>query len=109
MTKLNIDALVDSVLELDLGISKKDAKTIITDIFTEITAVLLKGNSISIPSFGIFKSVIRSARMAINPQTKKRIKIPEKYSVRFSPAKALKESLKDVEIVKIPEDYPKDM
>jgi nucleoid DNA-binding protein len=56
--------------------------------------VLVAGEEISIPGFGKFSVVTRKERTGLNPQTKKKIKIPEKKAPKFTGAKALKESVK---------------
>jgi DNA-binding protein HU-beta len=44
--------------------------------------------------FGKFSVGVRKARTGINPQTKKKINIPETKVPKFMAAKALKESVK---------------
>jgi nucleoid DNA-binding protein len=56
--------------------------------------VLVAGEEISIPGFGKFSVVTRKARTGLNPQTKKKIKIPAKKAPKFTSAKALKDSVK---------------
>jgi DNA-binding protein HU-beta len=48
-----------------------------------------------IPDFGTFKVVRTSARKGINPRTGEEIDIPARNTVRFKPAKALKETVKE--------------
>jgi len=62
-------------------------------LFGIIKATLQKGDAISISGFGSFKSVDRKARKGRNPRTGKEIKIPAKKAVKFTPGKALKESV----------------
>ena len=56
--------------------------------------MLVAGEEISIPGFGKFSVVTRKARTGLNPQTKKKIKIPAKKVPKFTGAKALKDSVK---------------
>jgi DNA-binding protein HU-beta len=61
--------------------------------FAIIKASLKNGDAISISGFGSFKAVDRKARKGRNPRTGKEIKIPASKAVKFTPGKALKESL----------------
>ncbi|MFH0960753.1 MAG: HU family DNA-binding protein [Pseudomonadota bacterium] len=76
------------------NITKKLASESIDLVFSSISDVLVAGEEISIPGFGKFSVVVRKARTGLNPQTKKKIKIPKKKVPKFTSAKALKESVK---------------
>jgi len=62
-------------------------------VFTIIADTLKNGDAVSISGFGSFKTVKRAARKGRNPQTGKEIQIPASTAVKFTPGKALKESL----------------
>jgi DNA-binding protein HU-beta len=74
--------------------TKKQATEAIELIFNTMADGLVAGEEIAIPGFGKFSVVTRKARTGMNPQTKKKIKIPETKAPKFSSAKALKESVK---------------
>jgi DNA-binding protein HU-beta len=74
--------------------TKKHASEAIELVFSTISDALVAGEEISIPGFGKFSVVVRQARSGINPRTKEKIKIAETKAPKFSPAKALKESIK---------------
>ena len=74
--------------------TKKHAEEGLEMIFSAIADALVAGDEISIPSFGKFSVVTRKARTGLNPQTKKKIKIPAKKAAKFTAAKALKDSVK---------------
>jgi len=59
-----------------------------------ITRSLKKGDPITFVGFGTFKTSVRKARLARNPQTGAEVKIPKRRVVRFSAGKALKEAIK---------------
>ncbi len=63
------------------------------NLFSIISAALKNGDSVSISGFGSFKVVDRKARMGRNPQTGKEIPIPAGKAVKFTPGKALKDSV----------------
>jgi len=58
---------------------------------------LAAGEDVSLPGFGKFKITTRAARKGHNPQTGKKIDIPEKQVVKFAPAMALKEAVAGTE------------
>ena len=62
-------------------------------VFAIIADTLKNGDAVSISGFGSFKTVKRAARKGRNPQTGKEIQIPASTTVKFTPGKALKESL----------------
>ncbi|MDR2574250.1 MAG: HU family DNA-binding protein [Desulfovibrio sp.] len=62
-------------------------------LFSLIQATLKKGDGVSITGFGGFKVVERKGRKGRNPRTGQEIQIPAGKAVKFTPGKALKESL----------------
>ena len=77
-----------------LGLQKRSqAKEIVEDIALLVKDSLKKGYKI--PLFGLGKMYVRNTkpRMGRNPATGEMISIPAKKRVRFSVAKALKESV----------------
>jgi DNA-binding protein HU-beta len=63
------------------------------NLFAVIGSTLQKGDAVSISGFGSFKVVERKARKGRNPRTGKEIRIPASKAVKFTPGKALKESV----------------
>ena len=62
-------------------------------LFAILANTLKSGDAISISGFGGFKVVERKARKGRNPRTGEEIAIPASKAVKFTPGKALKESL----------------
>ena len=62
-------------------------------LFAMIRETLKKGDTVSIAGFGSFKVVQRKARKGRNPRTGKAMQIPASKAAKFTPGKALKESL----------------
>ena len=62
-------------------------------LFAILTETLKKGESVAISGFGGFKVVERKARKGRNPRTGEEIRIPASKAVKFTPGKALKDSL----------------
>ena len=69
------------------------AETVYENLFAIIKANLKKGDDVAITGFGSFKVVKRDARKGRNPRTGKELKIPAHKVVKFTPGKALKESI----------------
>ncbi|AFM24324.1 HU family DNA-binding protein [Desulfomonile tiedjei] len=78
----------------EAGISKKAALAALDSVVTAIHDVLSKGEKVRITDLGSFSIVKRQARQGVNPRTGKPIKIPPTQAPKFSPAKALKDSVK---------------
>ena len=62
-------------------------------LFSIVAGSLKKGDAVSISGFGSFKVVQRKARKGRNPQTGREMQIPASRAVKFTPGKALKESV----------------
>ena len=73
-----------------------ELKTVITviDGFTDVvTAVVSKGEPVSIPGFAKFVKVNRAARMGRNPATGETIRIKASKKARITPVKAFKDAV----------------
>ncbi|MGS2848269.1 HU family DNA-binding protein [Bacillus velezensis] len=77
-----------------LGVTKKEAAPKVEAVFNVIVETLTKGESILIPGVGKFEVRERAARKGRNIQTGEEIEIPASKAVKFKPAKALKDSVK---------------
>ncbi len=67
---------------------------IVLDGFTDVvTAVVAKGEPISIPGFAKFVKVDRPARMGRNPATGEAIRIKASKKARITPVKAFKDAV----------------
>jgi DNA-binding protein HU-beta len=68
--------------------------TAVLDGFTDVvTAVVSKGEPISIPGFAKFVKVNRAARMGRNPATGETIRIKASKKARITPVKAFKDAV----------------
>jgi DNA-binding protein HU-beta len=73
-----------------------EVKTVVAvlDGFTDVvTAVVSKGEPISIPGFAKFVKVDRAARMGRNPATGETIRIKASKKARITPVKAFKDAV----------------
>lgn len=70
--------------------SRKEAESALNSLLDAISAVLKKGDKISLPGFGTFKVSKRKARTGRNPRTGEAIKIKAHKVPQFAAAKKLK-------------------
>jgi len=89
---LNKADMINIVRE-QTGATKTAAAAAVEALFDGMSKSLKKEGALSIAGFGGFKVTKRAARTGRNPQTGAAIKIKASKSVRFRPAKALKDSL----------------
>jgi DNA-binding protein HU-beta len=73
--------------------SKKQAEAMLTDLVTNVTKHLKKGDRIRIVGLGILQVRKRAARMGRNPATGEQIHIKASKKVAFRPSKELKEAV----------------
>jgi DNA-binding protein HU-beta len=76
-----------------IGISKKEAKLMLDELNALVVRELKKEGSIRFAGLGIFRKRKLKARVGRNPATGEQIKIPARTRLRFTPAKALKDSV----------------
>ncbi|MFN7054230.1 HU family DNA-binding protein [Hyphomonas sp.] len=89
-TPMNKGELTKAVAQ-STGLSQSDAGKAIDALFDTIAAAVKKREQVAIAGFGTFAAKTRNAREGRNPATKETIKIPEKTSMAFKPASALKD------------------
>lgn len=75
------------------GLSKTDARKLVTSLFTAIGEAAAKGDEISLNGFGKFKVKSSAAREGRNPATGETITIKASKKLAFTPAKAVKDRL----------------
>jgi len=76
-----------------IGISKKEAKLTLEELNSLVVRELKKEGSIRLAGLGIFRKRKLKARVGPNPATGEQIKIPARTRLRFTAAKALKDSV----------------
>ena len=76
----------------EAGITKKAAAAALNTLVSSIhDSLKKKSGRIRISDLGTFTVAARKARKGVNPQTRKKIKIPATKVARFRAAKALKD------------------
>jgi DNA-binding protein HU-beta len=91
MTKAELIDLVAA--EKGLETTKKAVETILDKAFEHIEKSVRKDRRFVYPGFGTWSIRMRRARMGVNPQTKKPIRIPATKTVGFRPAPNFKKGL----------------
>ena len=76
-----------------IGITKTQAKAALDELGTLTVRELKREGSMRLAGLGIFRKRRTKARMGRNPATGQQIKIPARTRLRFTPAKALKDSV----------------
>ena len=84
---------VAAALAEKVGMTKKQAKTTLEEINSLVVRELKKEGSLRLAGLGIFRKRKTKARMGRNPATGEEIKIPARTRLRFTAAKALKDSV----------------
>src|SRR3989304_7871536 len=70
-------------------------KRIIQTFLDEITNELCEDNRLEFRDFGVFETRTRAARVAQNPKTLERVKVPAKRTVKFKMGRLMREKLSD--------------
>ena len=84
--------LVDRVADLT-GNKRVVVKKIIQTFLDQIIDELGRGNRLEFRDFGVFETKKRAARMAQNPKTLERVRVPAKRSVKFKTGRLMKHKL----------------
>lgn len=91
MNKQDLIGVVAETGEL----SKARAGDVVDAIFEAIGKALLERQEVRLVGFGSFATARRKAGTGRNPRTGEEIAIPASTTVRFKPAKALRDGLND--------------
>lgn len=81
--------LVDRVADLT-GNKRVVVKKVIQTFLDQIIDELGNGNRLEFRDFGVFETKKRAARMAQNPKTLERVRVPAKRSVKFKTGRLMK-------------------
>jgi DNA-binding protein HU-beta len=76
-----------------IGITKRQAKSTLDELNELVTRQLKKEGLLRLAGLGVFRKRKLKARVGRNPATGEQIKIPARTRLRFTPAKALKDSV----------------
>ncbi len=88
---MNKADLIEEVAKL-LG-TKKDAQAAVDCVLSTVAGALKDGDAVTLVGFGTFKVDKRQARKGRNPRTGETLDIPARNVPKFTPGKALKDSV----------------
>lgn len=89
---MNKQEMID-VMASSADISKVAAEAALTAFIEAITKGMTDGEKVAIANLGAFETSKRAARTGRNPRTGEEMKIPASVSVKFKPAKRLKDAV----------------
>lgn len=75
----------------DLG--QVQTQQVIQAFLDEIVEELAKGNRLEFRDFGVFETVVRKPRTALNPKTLEKVQVKSRAVVRFKVGRVLKEKV----------------
>ncbi|HEY5137716.1 MAG TPA: HU family DNA-binding protein [Methylococcales bacterium] len=91
ITKKELIERIADVTQAKRVIVKRIVQSFLDEIMTELS----NDNRLEFRDFGIFEIRKRVARIAQNPKTLERVKVPPKRTVKFKMGRLLKEKLTD--------------
>jgi DNA-binding protein HU-beta len=83
-----------SELSTQLSLSKSETEERLAHLIDLMCDELRHKNSLQLPGLGQFETRERGSYVAYNPHYKKKMRVPPKVIVQFTPTKAVKEELK---------------
>ncbi len=86
--------LVDRIAESQAQ-KRVVVKRIVQQFLDEIIDELARGNRLEFRDFGVFEVRQRKARIAQNPKTLAKVRVPPKKTVKFKVGRLMKEKLQD--------------
>ena len=86
--------LVDRIAESQAQ-KRVVVKRIVQQFLDEIIDELSRGNRLEFRDFGVFEVRQRKARIAQNPKTLAKVRVPPKKTVKFKVGRLMKEKLQD--------------
>ena len=89
MSKKDLVAALADRCEL----TQTKANDVVDHLFKYIEQSMQKNEEVRIPGFGSFKTSVREARKARNPQTGKEMQLPKTTVPKFTASKTLREGL----------------
>jgi DNA-binding protein HU-beta len=91
---MNKQEFIESLAKKAKSLSKAEAARHLNAFLQIVKDELKKGKNVALTGFGTFSVSKRKARMGVNPQTGKKIKIPAMKVPKFKAGKGLKKVVK---------------
>lgn len=93
MTKKDIVLEIAERPELS-NLTQSEIKIVVQSTLDHLVENLVKGQTIELRNFGVFKVKTRKGRMARNPKTGQKVAIPNRKVVIFKPGLGMKNRIK---------------
>ncbi len=90
MSTITKKELVEQVAQRT-GADRGETRKIVQAFLDAVVQELNRGNRLEFRDFGVFEVRQRAPRMAQNPKTMEKVKVPAKRSVRFKPGRLMRE------------------
>ncbi len=97
MATITKKELIDRIAERT-GNKRVVVKRIIQNFLDEVVNELAQSNRLEFRDFGVFEVKERAPRVAQNPKTMEKVKVPAKATVKFKVGRMMKISLHDGEV-----------
>ena len=81
-----------------VSMSQNDVDKVLKAFIEEVHVILGNKDEIRLPSLGTSTTSFRKATTGRNPRTGEEIKISARYAAKFTPAKALKDTLCKIKV-----------
>lgn len=91
-------AEIISIIATATGLTKIETEAVINGFISTIQNSLRNGEEIEIRGLGSFRIIDREPRLARNPKTGDKIRLPKRKVPVFRPSKYLKKAVNDIEI-----------
>ena len=78
----------------ETNLKQVDVKKAVQGTLDHITAALIKGETVELRNFGVFKVKSRGARIGRNPKTGTTVQIPERKVVSFKSGMIMKKKVR---------------
>jgi integration host factor subunit beta len=75
------------------GLGQVQTLQVVQAFLDEVVAELAKGNRLEFRDFGVFETVTRKARTALNPKTLEKVPVKSRVVVKFKVGRLLKEKV----------------
>ncbi len=85
--------LIQKIAEDNPHLFQRDVERIVTTIFDEITAAMVRGDRVELRGFGAFSVKKRDGRTGRNPRTGEAVEVEEKHVPFFKTGKLLRDRL----------------
>jgi len=92
MSNVTKKDFIDRIV-LETGVKRPIVRLVVTRLLDAIVVKLAEGSRIELRDFGVFEVKHRAPRLAQNPKTLAKVRVPAKSSVKFKAGRKMKEQV----------------